>query len=108
VRTSKLPIGEQSGLMATFTGKIAVSNSTKRPRIVWVEPWGEDYTLLPGEELELLCRDDTEQPWFHVVEWEDGSQIYVEQGGYFEVLQQGKRIECGHNRQAGQEAGLSY
>jgi hypothetical protein len=91
-----------------LTGKIAVSNSTKRPHIVWVEPWGEDYTLLPGEQLEIICREDSEQPWFHVVENEESSQVYIERGQDFEVLQESKRLYCGHNRKIARSAGLKF
>jgi hypothetical protein len=94
--------------VAKFTVKIGVSNNTRRPRIVCVEPWGEDYTLLPGEQLEIVCRDDSEEPWFHVVEWEDSSQVYIERGQYPDVMQGGKRLECGHNRQAALDAGLKF
>jgi len=94
--------------MAKFTGKIGVSNNTKRPRIVWLEPWGEDYTLLPGEQLDIVCHDDSEQSWFHVVEHEESTQVYVEGGGYPDVIQSGQRLACGHNRQAALKAGLKF
>jgi hypothetical protein len=73
---------------------------------VWVEPWGEDYTPLPGEGLQITSQDNAEQPWFQVVEWPESTQICIEAGGAFEVLQDGRRLECGHNRQAAQAAGL--
>jgi hypothetical protein len=88
------------------SAKIGVTNSTARPRIVWVEPWAEDYTLMPGEELVITAQDNADQPWFHVVEWPESTQIYIEAGGAFEVLQGGRRLECGHNRQAARAASL--
>jgi hypothetical protein len=92
--------------MTALSAKLGVSNQTKQPRIVWVEPWAEDFTLLPGEELEIVCRGDTEQPWFCVVENQDSTQVYVESGGYPDVLQNGQRLKCGYNRQAAKDAGL--
>jgi hypothetical protein len=97
---------DDRGVSVTYAAKLAMSNSTNRPRIVWVEPWGEDYTLMPGEELLITAEDTAEQPWFHVVELADSSQVYIEAGGAFQVLQGSRRLECGHNRHAAQEAGL--
>ena len=54
--------------VAKYSAKLGVWNSTKHPRVVWVEPWGEDYTLLPEEKLEIAVADESEQPWFNVVE----------------------------------------
>jgi hypothetical protein len=33
-----------------------------------VEPWANDYTLLPEEELEIVAFGDDAVPWFNVVE----------------------------------------
>ena len=93
--------------MAGLPARLGFSNNTKRPRIVWLEPWGEDFTLLSGEQLEIVCRADSGQPWFHVVEHEESTQVYIESGDYPEVLQNGQRLECGHNRQVARDAGLS-
>ena len=76
------------------------------PRIVWVEPWAEDFTLLPGEEVEIIARNDSEQPWFFLIEWPESTQIYLEASSDFEVLQNGNRLECGHNRKVARDAGL--
>jgi hypothetical protein len=95
--------------MAKFSACMRVQNSTERPRIVWVEPWAEDFTLLPGEELEIVARNNSEQPWFYVVEWPESTQVYLEAASSdFEVFQTGKRLELGHNRKAGVDAGLKY
>jgi hypothetical protein len=105
----------------SLTARITVRNDADNPRIIWLEPLTEDFTLLPGEELEIVARDDSEQPWFALVEWPDSTQVYIEgisldfrDGaracqqliGSYEVLQGGKRLECGHNRKAAMDAGL--
>ena len=92
--------------MAELTAKIVVENNTQRPRIVWVEPWGEDYTLLPREQLEIVSRDDSQQPFVHVVERQDSTAVHVDVGGCTEIIQNGTRLECGHNRKAALDAGL--
>jgi hypothetical protein len=95
--------------------RIGVSNNTDRLRIVWVEPIPEDYTLLARESLEVVVHDRSETPWFHVVEWEYSSQVYIEGvnlerflEGIVSVFQNGKRLEPGHQRNKGLEAGLRY
>jgi len=76
-----------------------MSNSRTKPQIVAVEPWANDYTLLPGEELEIVAFGDVEMPWFHVVEWDGASQVYCNETSDFKVFQKGVELECGHNRQ---------
>ena len=95
--------------MTKFSARLGIWNSTKRLRIVWVEPWAEDYTLLPEEKLEIAVVDDLVQPWFCVVEWENSSQVYIQtMSSEYEVTQDGKRLQCGHNRDAGLTSGLKY
>ena len=94
--------------MADFMAKIGVSNQNKRPHVVWVEPWAEDFTLLPGEELEIRASSTLSQPWFHVVESDGHTQVYIETiYATYEVLQHGNPLQCGHNRQSAVDAGLS-
>jgi hypothetical protein len=87
--------------------QIRFKNDTLGPRIVWVEPWGEDYTLFPGQWLEIVARGESEVPRFDVVEYEEGFQVWVEGCAFdYDVLQDGARVECGHQRQAALDAGL--
>jgi hypothetical protein len=92
--------------MARFSAKIEVSNDTKEPRIVWLEPWAEDYTLLPKEVLLILARSESEQPWFHVVIGEKHTQVYSEAGDMAEVFQNGISLSCGHKREEAIKAGI--
>jgi hypothetical protein len=85
--------------MYPFTSRLEVSNSRDKPRVVAVEPWANDYTLLPGEELVVVAFGYTAVPWFHVVEWDDTSQVYCNETDDFRVLQKGVELQCGHNRQ---------
>ncbi len=79
--------------------KLGVRNSRDQPHVLWIEPWGEDFTLKPGEELELFAYSDSHLPWFELVESDGASAIYCEKTSEFEVFQNGVRLECGHNRQ---------
>lgn len=85
--------------MPRYESKIGVSNSRDKPHVVAVEPWANDYTLLPGEELEIVAFGNTTVPWFHVVEWDGVSQVYCNETMDFRVLQGGVELKCGHNRQ---------
>jgi hypothetical protein len=85
--------------MHPYRSKIGFSNHRDSPQVVMVEPWGEDFTLLPGEELEVVALGDAATPWFHVYECEGSSGVYCEDTHDFEVLQSGVKLKCGHNRQ---------
>ncbi len=77
---------------------IANDSRSKRSRLVAVEPWGNDYTLLPGEELEVVAESDTdEMPWFIVAESNGDTAVWCEETDVFTVLQGGVELECGHN-----------
>jgi hypothetical protein len=86
--------------MAAYSSKIGVRNSRKSPQIVAVEPWANDYTLLPGENLEIAAFSKSRAPWFNVVEWDGTTQIYCEETDDFKVLQGGRELKCGLQRQA--------
>jgi len=89
------------------SARIVIENDTERPRVVWVEPWGEDYTLLSHEKLEIIARNHVEQPWFQVVEFGHGCSVYLEGiTNDYNVLQDGREIQCGHQRQAARDAEL--
>ena len=85
--------------MYPFKAKLGVSNSGSKPRVVAVEPWANDYTLLPGEELEIVAFGNAQSPWFYVVEWGWASQAYCNETADFKVVQNGVELRCGHNRQ---------
>jgi hypothetical protein len=82
-----------------FNSKLGVRNSRKAPQIVAVEPWADDYTLLPGEELEIVAFGKKAVPWFNVVEWDGTTQVYCEETDDFKVMQGDRQLECGHQRQ---------
>ncbi len=81
------------------SAKLGVSNSRGKPQVVAVEPWANDYTLLPGEELFVVAFGASAVPWFHIVEWDGTTQVYCEDTADFKVLQGDRELECGHNRQ---------
>ena len=86
--------------MYAFSNKLGISNSRTVPRIVAVEPWADDYTLLPGEELVVIAYGKNTVPWFYIVEWDDTTQVYCQETADFKVMQGERELECGHNRQS--------
>ena len=98
-----------------YSAKLTIHNEGDRPRVIWVEPIPCDYTLLPGEELTIIARDPKQVPGFHIVEYDGTSnsatQVYFDQSRNapyddFDVIQDGVKLESGHNRQMAIDAGL--
>lgn len=86
---------------AQFVSRILVANQSRsgQARVVYVEPWGRDYTLLTGQELEISAFGDKRLPWFAIVEWDGETQVYCEDAWEAVVRQAGEELQCGHNRQ---------
>lgn len=108
-------MSEDRKTLSPFSARITIRNSGLRPRIIWVEPIPEDFTLLPGEELTVLARDQEDVPGFMLLEYDgptqSATQVYLEQSvdtpyDDYDVIQNGVRLETGHNRQAAIDAGL--
>lgn len=82
---------------------LSVRNDKQEPMTIAIEPWGDDYTLLPNECYEIrytLNSGGTIMP--ALIALENGDlQIYIE--GRYENLHLGvysgeQLLECGHNR----------
>ena len=86
--------------MTLRSSKFQVHSSKTVPHVIAVEPWGADYTLLPGESLEVTAFGDETTPSFELVAWDDSSQVYCNDASTYEVTQNGVAIPCGHNRQS--------
>jgi hypothetical protein len=82
-----------------LTTQIKIHNSFKVPRCIFIEPWANDYTLLPGEALEITAIGKTTAPAFEIVEWEDSVQVYCNYTSDFVVTANGLQLECGYQRQ---------
>jgi hypothetical protein len=82
------------------TSKLGIWNSRKGPLVVAVEPWANDYTLLPDERLEVIAFGEKVVPWFNIVERDGTTQVYCEDAVDFKVVQGDRELECGYQRQA--------
>lgn len=80
-----------------FVSQILVANKSRsgKPRVVYVEPWGRDYTLLAGEELEISVFGDERAPSFGIVEWDVETQVYCNNAWDAVVLQGVERSNAG-------------
>jgi hypothetical protein len=95
--------------MPEYFSKIRVSNDGTLPRVIWVEPWADDFTLLPRETLEAHVRSPVGLPSFDIVESDHHTQLYVnvpDLNATYEVYLAGEIIQGGHNRQAAIDAGI--
>ncbi|HEY8562760.1 MAG TPA: hypothetical protein VIL74_20450 [Pyrinomonadaceae bacterium] len=82
--------------------KILISNDSERPLLISLEPWGEDYTLLAKEEVEIIAADCPDDFHYNVVYYNDFIAVYVEGGSgneYPRVYRKGVELKCGYNRE---------
>jgi len=83
------------------TEKLLITNDSDKPLLISLEPWGEDYTLLAKEEVEIIARDCRDDFHYNVVYYNDFVAVYVEGGKGDEhpgVYCQGIKLQSGYNR----------
>ena len=84
--------------MNPHSAKIVVTNDRKNSQVLYIEPWGEDYTLRASESMDIVAFGTAALPWFNIVESDRATQIYIENCTDFVVYQNGEEVHCGHNR----------
>lgn len=85
--------------------KTSVSNETSGMLCLWVEPWGTDHWMRPGEVFTVVTETEAEESPFNVVVHGQGITVWVNSGDDAEVFDKhGNRVPCGHQRPA--EGGL--
>lgn len=79
--------------------KIRISNDSSESITLWLEPWGEDYGMLAGDELDVVASDSDGEFYFEVVYSERKVTVYAEGSAEsVSVFQSGKMLQCGHKR----------
>lgn len=80
--------------------RMMITNDGSDPLVVFVEPWGRDFTLLVGESFDLVLEGGSPESHFNTFCSPNRITVYAE-GAVEDVLvyQGGTRVECGHNRQ---------
>jgi hypothetical protein len=84
------------------TERILITNDSDKPLLISLEPWGEDYTLVSKEEVEIIAGNCGEDFYFNVVYYNDFVAVYVEGGKgdeYPRVYSKGIELSCGYNRE---------
>ena len=82
-----------------------MSNETGSVLCLWVEPWGTDHWMRPGEEFTVVTETEAEESPFNVVVHGQGITVWVNSGNDAEVFDKnGGQVPCGHQRPA--EGGL--
>ena len=85
--------------------KTSVSNETSDLLCVWIEPWGTDHWLCPGEEFTVVTQDTAVEAPFNLVVHDQGISVFVNSGFDAEVIDRdGNPAPCGHQRPAGFDA----
>lgn len=78
-----------------------MSNETSNMVCLWVEPWGTDHWMRPGEEFVVVTEAEPEQSPFNVVVHDQGITVWVNAGHDAEVFDKnGGLVPCGHQRAA--------
>ncbi|WP_329536941.1 hypothetical protein OG568_51080 (plasmid) [Streptomyces sp. NBC_01450] len=81
--------------------KTSVSNETSSMLCLWVEPWGTDHWMRPGEEFTVVTEMEPEESPFNVVVHKQGITVWVNSSNDAEVFDEnGISVPCGHQRPA--------
>lgn len=79
--------------------KTSVSNETDALLCLWVEPWGTDHWMRPGEEFSVVTDKEPEEAPFNVVVHSSGITVWVNSANASEVVDKnGNPVPCGHQR----------
>jgi hypothetical protein len=75
------------------------SKERQEPLTLVLEPWGEDYTVLPGDEIEIIPGSSV----ISDIDFEsDCIQVWIEGCpglAHFKVLVNGRKVDCGYGRE---------
>ncbi|MFG2174403.1 hypothetical protein ACGFMO_24080 [Streptomyces niveus] len=81
--------------------KTSVSNETESLLCLWVEPWGTDHWMQPGEVFTVVTESEAEESPFNVVVHAQGITVWVNSANDAEVVDKnGGLVPCGHQRPA--------
>ncbi len=85
-----------------FRQNLSIGNSRSHIMLVMLEPWGEDYWLLPGESFYIKVESTSGDFWYHTQIDKEYTSVCVD-GDYESVcvMQNDEVLECGHNRPTG-------
>jgi hypothetical protein len=78
-----------------------ITNDTTEPQVVFTEPEGQDFWLLPGESLEVVAEAAAEGDKFEIDRLPNGHQVWpAAKMGYISAWVGENQLSCGHQRPA--------
>jgi hypothetical protein len=78
---------------------LTVTNNFDFPITLWLEPWGRDYTLRAKETFEIEAASADQNFDLNYLLTKKSYIIYAHGNcDYVVVMQNGKPLNCGHNR----------
>jgi hypothetical protein len=81
---------------------LTITNRSKAPLLVQIEPEGADFWLRQGEEFDLQAEAKKEDGRMEVQHCDGYLAVFPSRDvGYISVYQKGVELECGHQRPAG-------
>ncbi|MGW6740815.1 hypothetical protein ACWGDX_08730 [Streptomyces sp. NPDC055025] len=87
-------------------GRLPVENAGDGDLCLFIEPYGEDYWLKPGEVFTVAPDAEGIDVWFSTSIWREGITVWLYEDGdphkivleYAVADANGTRLECGHQR----------
>ncbi len=84
--------------MTKHIKKIIIRNEFDDTKTLYLEPWGEDYGMLPSDEFEIIAKNVDDEFYFQI---DLGKDVIVYAEGQvtdISVYQNNELLQCGHNR----------
>lgn len=74
-----------------FEDRRTITNSAKESLTVWIEPWGQDLQVPPGQNLEVVAQSLSEGR-LEIADVDEGIAVYAWPGATIQAFCQGERI----------------
>ena len=72
--------------------KISYTNKTHSTITVVLEPWAEEYSLCPGERVDIEVRNGSERGYLELEQTTDAMIIYSWEGTTVSIMRDGKEL----------------
>jgi hypothetical protein len=97
VKIFRAPVG--MARYAPMNRTMIITNRSKKPRLIQIEPEGADFWVLPEQTFELRANTTTDDARFELWDGDHGLSVFPSDGmGYISVFHDGQELECGHQR----------
>ncbi len=76
---------------------MSITNRSKKPRAICIEPEGADFWMLPEQTFELRAEASSAGDRFELCDDGDNLQVFFGKS-FISVFCDGHELECGHQR----------